>query len=235
MTSTRLPGKVLADLDGHPMLYHVLRRARRCNLIDDVVVATTDRDTDDPVVAVANGLRTPCVRGSEHDVLERYAKAAATANADVIVRITADCPLLDPGLTDRVIWKLIESGCDYASNTMTPCYPLGLAAEAFRRGILDHMAQVANHPAEREHVTAYVHRHCDQFDRQAVFEPDVDDSDLRWTVDTADDFSLVAELYQRLALGRFIRPYAEVVSYVRKHPELTAINAHVAQKATYAA
>ena len=231
--SSRLPGKVLADIAGDTMLARVVQRLRAASRVHRIVIATTTASRDDAVAAEALRLGAGCFRGSEHDVLARYAGAARAFSADVVVRVTSDCPLIDPDVVDRVIDALdgsLTSSRDYASNTHERTYPRGLDVEALPFAALARIAELATSLAAREHVTAFVR------ERPALFSvahvrADVDDSDLRWTVDTAEDLQLVRALYDRLDLSRAIAPYRAVVAAVRAEPALAAINAHVEQKA----
>jgi len=226
--STRLPGKVLADLAGDTMLARVVGRLRAARTIDTIVIATSIHAADDTVVREAGRLGVGVHRGSEDDVLDRFLGAARTYRADVIVRATADCPLLDPGVVDQVVHAL-DRGVDYASNTHVRTYPRGLDIEAFHRDTLERIARLGTSVAAREHVTAFVMERPELFAVRRV-EAGHDDSDLRWTVDTADDLALVRELYELGDLGRHLVPYRELVAVVRARPELTSQNAHVAQK-----
>jgi spore coat polysaccharide biosynthesis protein SpsF len=228
MGSTRLPGKVLAELGGTTMLAQVVRRLRDAARVDDVVIATSLGGDDDEVVAEAVRLATGVHRGSADDVLSRYLGAAREFRADVILRITSDCPLLDPGVVDRVI-EALGDDVDYASNTHDRSFPRGLDSEALHRDTLERIARLGTSPSAREHVTAFVMEQPALF-RIAQVAAACDDSDLRWTVDTADDLAMVRGLYQALDLAAVVRPYREVVAAVRARPELAEVNAHVRQK-----
>jgi spore coat polysaccharide biosynthesis protein SpsF len=232
MTSTRLPGKVLMDLEGRPLLERELERLGRCEQADEVMLAVTTNADDDPLVALARRLGVRWYRGSEHDVLARYAGAAREAQADLVVRVTSDCPLIDPEETDAVIAALQErrTSCDYASNRLQAHLPRGLDTEALWRDVLERMDRLATSAPAREHVTWFCYaERPDLFRLHAVRRP-VDAHDLRWTVDTADDLTMVRRLYAELGLAE--RPVAlqDVIAHVRAHPEIAAINAHVEQK-----
>ena len=232
MTSTRLPGKVLMDLEGRPLLERELERLGRCAHADEVMLAVTTNPDDDPLVALARRLGLRWYRGSEHDVLARYAGAAREAQADLVVRVTSDCPPIDPVETDAVISALQErrTSCDYASNRLRPHLPRGLDTEALWRDTLERMDRLATSPPAREHVTWFCYAERPElFGLHAVMRP-VDAHDLRWTVDTADDLEMVRRLYAELGLAE--RPVAlqDVIAHVRAHPEIAAINAHVEQK-----
>lgn len=228
MGSSRLPGKVLGDVGGATMLEQVVRRLRAAHSLTEVVVATTTAADDDAVVREAGRLGAGVHRGSESDVLARFLGAARSHRADAIVRVTADCPLLDAEVVDRVIAALDDS-VDYASNTHERSFPRGLDVEALHRDTLERIARLGTSPAAREHVTAFVMEAPALF-RIAQLRAEHDDSDLRWTVDTADDLAMVRTLYAELELGREPLPYREVVAAVRARPELAAANAHVVQK-----
>jgi spore coat polysaccharide biosynthesis protein SpsF len=228
--SSRLPGKVLADLAGDTMLARVVQRLRAAHTIDQIVIATTTNPADDAVVLEAARLRAGIHRGSEQDVLDRYVGAARAYSADVVVRITSDCPLLDPDVVDQVVRGLRETrGCDYASNTHIRTYPRGLDIEAFYATTLERIARLATSAAAHEHVTAFVMEQPTQFSTRHIMSA-VDDSDLRWTVDTAEDLAMVRGLYELLGLARDRASFRAVVEVVRKHPELAAVNSHVVQK-----
>ncbi len=225
MGSSRLPGKVLAEIEGRAMLEHVVERVLACSAIHRVVVATTELPEDDELAARARALGVDVYRGSAHDVLDRYRGAAAAAGARVIVRVTADCPLLDPAVIGAVVGAL-DDGVDYASNTHVRTFPRGLDVEAFHADTLTRIARLATSAAAREHVTSFV------LERPALFATrDVvaarDDSDLRLTVDTPGDLALVRAVARRF--GAASTPYTAVVGFLRAHPDVRALNADVVQ------
>jgi spore coat polysaccharide biosynthesis protein SpsF len=225
--SSRLPGKVLADLAGDTMLARVVQRSRAATLVDEIVIATTTNASDDPVCDEADRLGVRWYRGSEQDVLSRYVGATRECGADVVVRITSDCPLLDPAVVDRVVGALTRSR-DYASNTHVRTYPRGLDVEAFHAGTLERIARLATSQAAHEHVTAFVMERPALFSvRHVVAANGADDSDLRWTVDTAEDIALVRALYARFEQTM---PYQALVAAVRANPALASVNSHVVQK-----
>lgn len=227
MTSTRLPGKVLMDLAGRPVLDRVLERLAAAPGVDEVVVATTVEVTDDPVVALTGRLGHRWFRGSEHDVLGRYAGAAREAGADVVVRVTADCPLLDPTVVGAVVTELLEyrSSCDYAGNAVVRSYPRGLDTEAMFRDVLDRVDRIATAPAQREHVTMAIYASFPELFRRRDVVAAQDDSDLRWTVDHAIDLEVVRAAYEALGLGQEPLPYLDVVGWFRANPEVAERNA----------
>jgi len=229
MTSTRLPGKVLMEVSGRPMLAQQLRRLKECQEADQIVVATTTNSADDPVVALARQEEVAWFRGSENDVLSRYAGAARQANADLVVRITADCPLIDPAVTDEVIRELTNNAahCDYASNVLTRSYPQGLDTEAFFYDVLLRADRLGQSSEAREHVTTFIYAERPELFLCRQVVDTQDNSDLRWTVDTDLDLQLIRTLYERLDMGSRVAPYSEILAYVRAHPELAGLNAGV--------
>jgi len=229
MGSSRLPGKVLADLGGTTMLAQVMRRLHASRRIAKIVVATSTAVEDDAIVHEAGQLGAGVHRGSTADVLARFFGAARAFRADAIVRITADCPLLDPGVIDQVIGAL-SIDTDYASNTHERTYPRGLDVEALHRDTLERITRLGRSAAAREHVTSYVLENPQLF-RIAQVRAERDDSDLRWTVDTPEDLAMMRTLYGELGLAGELQPYHEIVAAVRARPELCAGNAHVVQKA----
>lgn len=235
MGSSRLPGKVLRPLGDRSVLAHVIARTQASPLVDEVVVATTTESHDDVIVneALVYGVR--CFRGSEADVLDRYYHAAREALADVVVRVTSDCPLFDPALLTRMLKQFSQvhasgSRLDYFSNTQTRSFPRGLDAEIMTFAALEQAHREALKPYEREHVTPYLYQHPEQFAvGQLVSE--VDHSAYRWTLDTLDDYYLIEAVYQELYQPGGIFPTEKVLDLMLERPELPTLNAHVIQKA----
>jgi spore coat polysaccharide biosynthesis protein SpsF len=225
--SSRLPGKTLLSLAGETMLARVVARCRAASRLDEVVIATSTAPGDAAIVDEATRLRAAVYRGPEEDVLARYVIAANEARADLVVRVTADCPLLDPWVIDNVIGELLaRPPADYASNTHVRSFPRGLDVEAFTIDTLHCLDRIATTPATREHVTSFLLEEPRLFRiRQHVAE--ANDADLRWTVDTPDDLALVRAIYDRI--GDALVPYRELVGWVRGAPDLAKINAHVVQ------
>ena len=229
MTSTRLPGKVLLPLAGEPMLTRLIERLRRVHRADGIVVATTTNTSDDPIAALCTQLGVPCYRGSEYDVLSRYADAARLHGADVVVRITSDCPLIDPALIDQTIAAYDEGGSDYVSNMLPPTWPYGMAVEVFSAAALAQAHAEATQAAEREHVTPFLYWHPERYRLRNVASP-VDLSHHRWTVDTPEDYALVSRLFDHLMPIRPNFTQADVLALLDKHPDWIAINQHIQQK-----
>lgn len=225
MGSSRLPGKVLEDIAGETMLGQVVARVRAARTIDEVVIATSTHPGDDEIEREADRLGTGVFRGSETDVLSRYVGAARQFGASVVVRVTSDCPLLEPAVVDLVV-EALRWDVDYASNTHRRTYPRGLDVEALFRETLERINSVATSQQAREHVTAYIVEQPQEFRVRHVIDT-VDHSELRWTVDTPEDLELVRQIY---ALSSRRLPYHRLVELVRNRPDLAAINAHIVQK-----
>lgn len=198
MSSTRLPGKVMKPLAGRPMVERQLERLRRCDELQRIVVATSDDASDDPLAAHLTGLGVEVFRGSLADVLARYMGAIrAFGVTGPIVRLTADCPLADPGVIDAGVRLHRELGVDYVSNGQRRTYPHGLDMEVFRREALEAAERESQDPYDHEHVTPYIYRHPKRF-RLADLVQAKDESHLRWTVDTPDDYVFVERVYAAL-------------------------------------
>ncbi len=232
MTSTRLPGKVLMPAAGRPLLAHHLDRLSRTPGLDAVVLATTVNATDDPVVACAESLGIKVFRGDEQDVLGRFAGAAALAGADLVVRVTADCPLIDPALVGRLIAAFRDDpSLDYLSIDSTR-YPRGLDAEIFPHRLLDEAAANATDPAEREHVTPYIYRRPERFRLGTALVPlePVEPPDQRWCVDEHADYELVRRLIEALLPSNPAFSWQDCCKLLRDHPDWMDINRAVRQK-----
>jgi spore coat polysaccharide biosynthesis protein SpsF len=230
MGSTRLPGKVLMDLGGETALARVLNRLRRSQLIQEVVVATT---TSAPDVAIAQEcirLGAPFFRGSEGDVLDRYYRAALECQAEAVVRITADCPLIDPELVDDTVRPFLEQHADFASNVTPRRYPRGLDTEILSAIALERAWHEARSSYEREHVTPYIYEHAQQFKVISVRGHD-DYSHYRWTLDTPEDLQLLRAIYSRFG-NQDDAGWRDVVALMEREPQLAALNSQVLQKAS---
>ena len=186
--STRFPNKVFADLCGKPFIWHVVNRLKFVHLLDHIVLATTDRPSDDKLYYWAKENGVDVYRGSESNVLNRYYEAANYAKADIIVRITADDPFKEPGLIDKAINTLQEGGYDFVCNNCPPSYPEGLDIEVFTKAALDKEEELSTSNFEREHVTQYIYHHPEKFKMFNISNIGENLSYLRWTVDTKKDF-----------------------------------------------
>jgi spore coat polysaccharide biosynthesis protein SpsF len=220
MSSTRLPGKVMADLQGAPMILRQIERLRRARRLERIVVATSTDPTDDSLTALLAAHGVPVHRGPLDDVLARYEGALQAFPAEVLVRLTADCPLADPEVIDATVDMLLETGLDYGSNTPEPrCFPKGLDVEAMRAEALLRAAREARDPYEREHVTPYLYRHPELFDR-AFLHQEADEGEVRWTVDRPDDLEFVRAVYAALYPSTPAFTSEDVRAFVRSRPDL---------------
>ena len=227
--STRLPGKVLMDLAGAPMLVRVVNRVQRANTLDNVVIATTTEPSDESIVTLCLSNNWPFFRGSELDVLDRYYQAAKQFRADIVVRITSDCPMIEPEIIDQCVQMFVgESGLDYLSNTLSMrTYPRGLDTEVIASSALARAWSEDKDPRGREHVTPYIYRHPELFHLKRLSN-DVDLSKMRWTVDTSEDLMFAQTIYEHFGTDEFY--WKEVLSALREHPKWLKINNHVRQK-----
>lgn len=227
MGSSRLPGKMLMPLAGIPVIQWVYDRARQIEGLDDMIVATTTTSKDDPLVASCMEHRIPVFRGSENDVLDRYYQAAQATAADVVIRVTGDCPLLDPGESSKVLALFRQTpGCEYASNTHPPFLPDGLDTEVVQVSTLARVWREVGDRVAREHVTWYIHQHPEQF-HLAALAPTESLAHQRWTLDNAEDFTFLAAVTSELkARGQF-GSLREVLDILRDHPEWVELNRHI--------
>ncbi len=230
MTSSRLPGKVLRSVLGKPLLEYQIERLRRVKGAQALVVATTTNATDDVICEFCTRLDLPVFRGSEEDVLGRYYQAAVITNADHIVRVTSDCPLIDPDVIDKVI-ALYNAGerFDYVSNTIERSYPRGLDVEVFSMKALGEMHREAKRAHQREHVTPFIQDQQERY-RVGQVHHELDLSSHRWTVDTIEDFELIRLILEALypVTPRF--GMQDVLDLCAKHPTWITLNQHVHQK-----
>jgi spore coat polysaccharide biosynthesis protein SpsF len=228
MGSTRLPGKVLMDIGGETVLSRVLKRLSRARQISEIVVATTVSSTDDLLVQDAKQIGVRFFRGPENDVLSRYCQAATAFNADGIVRITADCPLIDSGLVDDVIEAFAKNGPDLACNDFPRTFPRGLDTEVFTIHALRRAEELSILSHQREHVTPVFYERQDVFRIHSVCAGQ-DYSRNRWTLDTAEDLELIRAIYSYFD-NRDDFTWHEVLAMLENAPELVAINSHIVQK-----
>lgn len=228
MGAQRLPGKVLLDLAGEPLLKRVVTRLDRANALEQVVVATSTESGDDAVAGLCDREGWACYRGSEHDVLDRYYHAAKSVDAEAVVRITADCPLIDPGIVDSVVHLFLGENPDYASNTVERTFPRGLDVEVMSIDTLQKVWQEAREEHERVHVTPYIYHHPELF-RIVQFTGDDDFSGLRWTLDTPEDLEFARQVYARLP-GEKHATWRDVLAILEAEPALATINQAIRQK-----
>jgi spore coat polysaccharide biosynthesis protein SpsF len=247
MSSSRLPGKILADIAGQPMLQRVFIRTSRAASVFQTLFATTTDPSDDPVAEYCDFSGIPFTRGSQFDVLDRYYQAAKSAKADVVVRITADCPVIDHELIDNVVNTLLEDEYDFVCNRLPPpwsrTYPIGLDVEACTFKVLAKAWKEAKEPQHREHAMPYFYEEVQlsAISRQlsegvssrgfriAVLNHTTDFGDYRWTVDTPEDLEFMRQVYSRFE-GRDDFTWKEVLDLVHDNPDLMKINAGVQHK-----
>lgn len=231
MTSTRLPGKVLKEVMGKPLLEYQIERLKKVKQADDLVIATTINESDQPIIELCKKLNINYYRGSEEDVLSRYYEAAKQYQADVIVRVTSDCPLIDPAVVDEVINNFRKSTgkYDYVSNTLERTYPRGMDTEVFSIEALKEAYDKAVLTPEREHVTLYIYSHPEKF-RLFSVKYKKDESSHRWTVDTEEDFILIKAILEELYPQKPDFTMEDCLELMVKRPELIKINQHVQQK-----
>lgn len=199
MSSTRLPGKVLMPLVGRPMISRQIERLGRCKRLSRLIVATSDTPSDDPLAAHLTSEGVEVFRGSLNDVLARYLDCAKHFRlAGDIVRLTADCPLIDPGVVDDAIDLRTSTGVDYVANGRNRTYPRGLDVEVFPLRILEEAGRRAVDDYDHEHVTPYIYHHPEAFSRRDLIDANRNDSHLRWTVDTPEDYAFTARVYEAL-------------------------------------
>lgn len=223
MGSTRLPGKVLMDIAGHPMLWHVVKRTEAATCIDSVVVATSTGKSDDEIENFCKENKITCFRGSETDVLDRYYQAALKNQADVVFRITSDCPLVDPQVLDTIAERYFESSCDYASNTIRYTYPEGLDAELFSMAALTQAHQEAKEKSDREHVTPFI-KNSRHFKKVSVENSDDYSQDnYHWSVDRKSDLEFVQNVFNSIK-NHSNFGFNEVLKLIKKKPKLRLIN-----------
>jgi len=229
--SSRLPGKVLMDLGGRPVLARVACRLRRSVLINELLVATTTESADDAIVEECKRCSVAVFRGHENDVLDRYFRAAEFCKAEIIVRITSDCPMIDPEVTDKVVQAFLEQRPDYASNTLLRRYPRGLDTEVISRDALGCAWREAREFYQRSHVTPFIYQNPNRFELLSV-SPDSDWSQHRWTLDTWEDLQFLRAVYDRMG-NQDEFGWKDAVRLTEREPALAVMNQLVAQKALH--
>ena len=231
MTSTRLPGKVLMPVMGKPLLEYQIERLQRVRRADDIIIATTTNDTDQPIVDLAERLGIKVFRGSEEDVLSRYFGAAKENDLEVVVRITSDCPLIDPAVVDAVIGAYLENTekCDYVSNCLNRTFPRGMDTEVFPFSLLEKVYCEAIEQPYREHVTPYIYEDSQRF-RLLNVAFQRDESHQRWTVDTPEDFKLIEHILETLYPINSFFDLEDVLALMSVHPNWYEINSQIEQK-----
>lgn len=226
MGSARLPGKVLLPLGGKPAIQHVIERAKLIPGISQVIIATSASPIDDPLEQFCESIDVPVFRGSENDVLDRYYQTAILYQANVIMRITGDCPLIDPVESGKVIEKFFETGVDYVSNTNPPMLPDGLDTEVFSIAVLNKAWKNAKKKSEREHVTLYIYSNPREFKIKSVLYKD-NFSQYRLTLDEKADYILLKNIFSVLESKGQFGYLDEAISILRNNPEWLKINRNI--------
>lgn len=226
MTSSRLPGKILMEVLGKPLLQLMIERVQQASCIDSVVLATTTNKEDDPTEELGKSMGVEVFRGSEEDVLDRFYRAADRSGGEHIMRLTGDCPLIDPDFLDELADFYVAGGYDYAANCVEPTLPDGLDAEIISIEALRETHRKATRAPHKEHVTLYVRDNADQF-KIGTWKNSEDYSYLRWTVDNKEDFKLVKTLLEGVATAKPDFRMKDIIAFLKQHPEISEINAHI--------
>ena len=232
MGSTRFPGKILKKVMGRPLLEYQIERLNKVKNVDDVVIATTTNEKDTPVQELCDALKCSYFRGSESDVLSRFYGAAEEFNAECIVRINSDCPLIDPSVVEGMIEHYVKhSDLDYLSNILQKSYPIGLHTEVFSMEVLRKVNEQAMDPLEREHVTPYIYRNPIMF---KLFSYAIGDdlSKYRWTVDYPEDFELIRIILEHCYPNKPNFGMFDIIDLMEKKPKLAKINSQFNQQQT---
>jgi spore coat polysaccharide biosynthesis protein SpsF len=234
MSSTRMPGKVMAPVLGEPMIWRQIERIRRARTLSKIVVATSTAASDDPLAGFLLGRGVSVYRGDLHDVLGRFAGCAEAWSPERVVRLTADCPLIDPQVVDAAVRLAVESGADYASNCGRRTYPDGLDVEVVTTSALAAAAREATDAFDREHVTPFIRSRPDRFPAAELLHGR-DLGDLRWTVDRPEDFAFVRAVFQKLYPVDPGFGMDEVVELLAERPDLAALAVRACEAARAAA
>jgi spore coat polysaccharide biosynthesis protein SpsF len=222
MSSTRLPGKVMSQINGHPMIYWEISRISKAKLVNKTVVAISDQSSDDILANYLESIHQEYIRGSLDNVLGRYVKAEENYNPSAIIRLTADCPLVMPELIDQYLEIFHKSDFDYLSNTLELSYPDGLDIEIIKPGIFKMLLELNLSEEEKEHVTLGIYSRKDKFKTQNVSNK-TNISDFRWTVDTSEDLAFVKSIYAHFESKEMNFTFEDVLKYVTDNPNLNRI------------
>jgi len=229
--SARLPAKVLRELCGKPMLAHVIQRVKEAKTVDEIIIATTTNESDSIISELALSMRVKVFRGSEQDVLSRYLGAAKEAGAGIVIRITSDCPLIDPNTIDAAVRYFTDNSYDYIQACSETGFPRGLDTEVFTFKALEKVNGIASESSYREHVTLYMYRHPEEFKIGYYKAPkELNHPEWRLCVDEINDFNLIEIIYKALYKEPYIIAMSEVADLLEKRTELLEINKDVKQK-----
>jgi len=231
MTSSRLPGKVLLPAGGEPMLMHLVRRLRAVASIDEIVIATTTNTSDEPIVEFAKAAGVLCYRGSEDDVLARVIGAGDLAQAEVLVEITGDCPVIDPDLVEQTIQMFFHNDVQYVANSLIRSYPDGMDTQVMLFSALKSSATMTNDPLDREHVSRFICRHPELFSRvHLIAPPSLHWPELGLTLDEANDYLLLKKIIEELASTNPLFSCGDMIRLLRERSDLVDINREVVRK-----
>lgn len=233
VSSRRLPRKVLLPILDRPMILRQIERIRRSEGIDRLMVVTSTEPSDDPLCELCAREGLEYFRGSLDDVLDRFFQAAKVVQPQYVVRLTGDCPLIDPSLIDRLIGYAVDSGLDYASTALRPTFPDGLDAEIIRYSTLEAVWQQATLRSEREHVTPYIYKNPEKFKIGSI-ESEIDLSELRWTVDQQVDYEVVEAIYSALYPGNPHFSTEDILAFLGREPRWREHNSRLKRNEGYA-
>ncbi len=231
MTSSRLPGKVLMKVLGKPILYYLVERLKQVSLLDDIVLATTTNSDDDSLVKFANNEGIQSYRGSEDDVMGRVIGAAESVDADLIVEITGDCPIIDPSIVEQTIQTYINNNSDYVSNAHIRSYPDGMDVQVFSLNVLKKSSEMTNNVLDHEHVTLHIRNHPELFSHlHLVAPPELWWPELGLTLDEISDFELLKNIIEYFGESNHLFSCYEAIKLLRDKPDWVAINQKVVRK-----
>jgi len=230
MKSSRFPGKIMKPILGKPMIQYILDSLSLSKIIDEIVVATTTNSKDDVLVEYLEKNNWKYFRGDENDVLKRYVDATKKFDADYIIRVTADNPLLDPATLDEVILRTTKNKADYGSNNLVKSYPYGYYVEVISRKTLEEIEKKATSSEDREHVTLFIYKNKEKFNTINISAPpELSHPEWRLTVDTAEDLKLIKKIFENLYSKNIPIKYEDVITFILKNPELLKINQNIDQ------
>jgi spore coat polysaccharide biosynthesis protein SpsF len=230
--STRLPGKIFAEISGAPLVWHVYNRLTNAKNIDKIVFAIPDTQPNDELADYLEKNKIALYRGDEDNVLARFYSAATEYKADIVIRITADDPFKDPDIIDKTVTLLLENDLDFAYNNKPPTFPEGLDVEVFTYKALRRAAQEAETDFDKEHVTQYMFKNPSKF-KQLNFANNEDMSHLRWTIDQAEDLEMAREVYKELYTKISIFKIADILSLLKRKPQIARMNTNVKRSTMY--
>jgi spore coat polysaccharide biosynthesis protein SpsF len=229
--SSRLANKVLETIEGKSLLWHVINRAKQVKNVDQVILITTRHKIDEKIIRIANESQILSFQGDTLDVLNRHYQCALKFNADPIIRITADCPLIDPKLSGEILEFFLSNNYDYVSNTINPTYPDGLDTEIFSFMALKEAANQAKLKSEREHVTSYIKNNSEKF-KLYNYKNKQDYSKFRWTVDEKKDLEFVRKIYFEMSPKK-IFSMNDILKIISENPKIQKINSHIMRNGGY--